>query len=223
MLCPADRCRKGCGSLFHWHESKKMPGNGGYSAFPAFTIFSYLPVSSVTIAVIILCLVLILVFRAIPGTVLALVLHAILALVGTIIRAVLGCIFAAVFLGTVIIVAVTVFAWHKSFLLNSCPVRFSTCRFRLPAKSRLTVTFLLQVLVWNFAAKVCRIIFTFYASRTYIIFCFPISIHLNKLQAFWNTAFLQNHHFLQTNFHIQKHLHLTSLSLWGSMQMFRKF
>ena len=110
MLCPADRCRKGCGSLFHWHESKKMPGNGGYSAFPAFTIFSYLPVSSVTIAVIILCLVLILVFRAIPGTVLALVLHAILALVETIIRAVLGCIFAAVFLGTVIIVAVTVFA-----------------------------------------------------------------------------------------------------------------
>jgi hypothetical protein len=72
--------------------------------------FSYLPVSSVTIAVIILCLVLILVFRAIPGTVLALVLHAVLALVGTIIRAVLGCIFAAVFLGTVIIVAVTVFA-----------------------------------------------------------------------------------------------------------------
>lgn len=70
--------------------------------------FSYLPVSSVTIAVIILCLVLILVFRAIPGT--ALVLHAVLALVGTIIRAVLGCIFAAVFLGTVIIVAVTVFA-----------------------------------------------------------------------------------------------------------------
>ena len=64
--------------------------------------FSYLPVSSVTIAVIILCLVLILVFRAIPGTV--------LALVGTIIRAVLGCIFGAVFLGTVIIVAVTVFA-----------------------------------------------------------------------------------------------------------------
>ena len=73
-------------------------------------LFSYLPVSSVTIAVIILCLVLILVFRAIPGTVLALVLHAVLALVGTIIRAVLGCIFAAVFLGTVIIVAVTVFA-----------------------------------------------------------------------------------------------------------------
>lgn len=72
--------------------------------------FSYLPVSSVTIAVIILCLVLILVFRAIPGTVLALVLHAVLALVGTIIRAVLGCIFGAVFLGTVIIVAVTVFA-----------------------------------------------------------------------------------------------------------------
>lgn len=70
--------------------------------------FSYLPVSSVTIAVIILCLVLILVFRAIPGTVL--VLHAVLALVGTIIRAVLGCIFGAVFLGTVIIVAVTVFA-----------------------------------------------------------------------------------------------------------------
>ena len=66
--------------------------------------FSYLPVSSVTIAVIILCLVLILVFRAIPRTVLA------LALVGTIIRAVLGCIFGAVFLGTVIIVAVTVFA-----------------------------------------------------------------------------------------------------------------
>ena len=70
--------------------------------------FSYLPVSSVTIAVIILCLVLILVFRAIPGTVL--VLHAVLALVGTIIRAVLGCIFGAVFLSTVIIVAVTVFA-----------------------------------------------------------------------------------------------------------------
>ena len=64
--------------------------------------FSYLPVSSVTIAVIILCLVLILVFRAIPGTV--------LALVGTIIRTVLGCIFGAVFLSTVIIVAVTVFA-----------------------------------------------------------------------------------------------------------------
>ena len=60
--------------------------------------FSYLPVSSVTIAVIILCLVL------------ALVLHAVLALVGTIIRAVLGCIFGAVFLSTVIIVAVTVFA-----------------------------------------------------------------------------------------------------------------
>ena len=80
--------------------------------------FSYLPISSVTIAVIILCLVLILVFRAISGTVLALVLHAVLALVlhavlalvGTIIRAVLGCIFGAVFLGTVIIVAVTVFA-----------------------------------------------------------------------------------------------------------------
>ena len=111
MLCPADRCRKGYGSLFHWHESEKMPGNGGYSAFPAFAIFfSYLPASSVTIAVSILCLVLILVFRAIPGTVLALVLHAVLALVGTIIRAVLGCILAAVFLGTVIIVAVTVFA-----------------------------------------------------------------------------------------------------------------
>ena len=42
--------------------------------------------------------------------VLALVLHAVLALVGTIIRAVLGCIFGAVFLSTVIIVAVTVFA-----------------------------------------------------------------------------------------------------------------
>lgn len=85
-------------------------GNGWISASRHHYFFSYLPVSSVTIAVIILCLVLILVFRAIPGTVLALVLHAVLALVGTIIRAVLGCIFAAVFLGTVIIVAVTVFA-----------------------------------------------------------------------------------------------------------------
>lgn len=75
----------------HWHESEKMPGNGGYSAFPVFAIFfSYLPASSITIAVSILCLVLILVFRAVLGTVLALVLHAILALVGTVVRAVLG-------------------------------------------------------------------------------------------------------------------------------------
>ena len=130
--------------------------------------FSYLPVSSVTIAVIILCLVLILVFRAISGTVLALVLHAVLALVGTIIRAVLGCIFGAVFLGTVIIVPLTFFSLHNSFLLNSFPVRFSTCRFRLPVNSRLTVTFLLQVLVWNFTAKVCRVILTFYASNIFL-------------------------------------------------------
>jgi len=91
MLCPADRCRKGYGNFFHWHEIEKMPGNGGYSAFPVFTIFfSYLPASSITIAVSILCLVLILVFRAVLGTVLALVLHAVLALVGTVVRAVLG-------------------------------------------------------------------------------------------------------------------------------------
>ena len=69
-----------------------------------------IPEGPLPFCVIILCLVLILVFRAISGTVLALVLHAVLALVGTIIRAVLGCIFGAVFLGTVIIVAVTVFA-----------------------------------------------------------------------------------------------------------------
>ena len=147
----------------HFPMKRKNAGNNGYSTFPAFAIFfSYLSASSIAIAVIILCLVLILVFRAVLRTVLALILHAVLTLVGTVIRTVFGWIFAAVLLCTVIIVAVTVFAWHKSFLLNSCPVRLSQWRSGLSSITFPDRHFLVTGLSMEFSKKSMQDIFTFW-------------------------------------------------------------